>query len=152
MPAKAPGAANVPAPPASIDRTPIVADLSKVRWGDGPPELFGWEDGERRLFFYTNGTGTVTATLPADGEYHLIITAASQPALNEHAKFKVEVDGRPVGTETTCQAEEARDYLFPISLSSGERKISVSFTNDVYKENEYDRNFYLHGVRLVRTK
>lgn len=29
-------------------------------------------------------------------------------------------------------------------------KVKVAYTNDVYKEGEYDRNFYLHGVSLKK--
>lgn len=138
-------------PAAPVDKTPIKVDLSKVAWKE-PGELFGWDDGESRLFYYTNGTASFGVKIPADGEYQIVVTASSQPALNEHAKFKLEVDGQPVGAETACTAEEAKDYPFSAKLPAGERKISVSFTNDIYKENEYDRNFYLNGLKVVRVK
>jgi len=35
---------------------------------------------------------------------------------------------------------------------AGEHKLVVEYTNDVYKENEYDRNFYLHGVTVKPAK
>lgn len=143
-----------PAPPSApaVDRTPIQVDLSKVKWGEGPAELFGYDAGESRLFYYTNGTAEFAVKAPAEGEYQIVVTASSQAALNEQAKFKVSVDGRAAGPETACTAEEAKDYLFTANLAAGERRIAVSFTNDVYKENEYDRNFYLHGLKVVRVK
>ncbi|HXX94681.1 MAG TPA: carbohydrate-binding domain-containing protein, partial [Planctomycetota bacterium] len=147
MAAKAP-----PAPPAPpVDRTPIVVDLTKVKWmqeGDN----FGWDEGDMRLHFYSNGSGEFAIKVPAEGDYDIVVTATSQPALNEHAKFKVAADGKPVGNEVTCTSEDAKEYRLSARLAAGERKISVSYTNDVYKENEYDRNFYLNGLKLVRVK
>ena len=147
-------AVETPKAPAAapLDKTPIKVDLSKVKWGEGPAELFGYDDGESRLFYYSNGVGEFTVKVPADGEYQIVVTASSQPAQNEHAKFKLAVDGQPAGAETTCTAEDAKEYAFTAKLAAGERKLSVAFTNDVYKQDEYDRNFFLNGLRLVRVK
>ena len=139
-------------PAAPIDKTPIKVDLSKVKWGEGPAELFGYDDGESRLFYYANGTGEFTVKVPADGDYEILVTASSQPAQNEHAKFKVTVDAQPAGPETTCTGEEAKDYKITAKLAAGDRKIAVVFTNDVYKQDEYDRNFFLNGLKIVRVK
>jgi predicted xylan-binding protein with Ca-dependent carbohydrate-binding module len=146
---------DVPKPPpphAAIDTTPIKVDLTKAKWATEEATLFGYDDGESKLFYFANGKAEFTVKLPAEGDYQIVVTASSQPALNEQAKFKVEVDGKPAGAETLCATEEAKDYAFPAKLAAGERKIAVSFTNDVYKENEYDRNFYLNGLKVVRTK
>ena len=149
MAAKAPEAPKVAPPAPPVTKTPIVVDLTKVKWAQ-EGDLFGWDDGDMRLHYYANGTGEFTVKVPADGEYQIVVTASSQAALNEQAKFKVEADGKAVGAETACTAEEAKDYAFTATLAAGERKIAVTFTNDVYKENEYDRNFYLNGLKLVR--
>jgi hypothetical protein len=149
---EAPAPAPAPAPKVTpINKTPIVVDLSKVKWGQ-EGDNFGWDDGDMRLHYYSNGLGEFTVKVPADGEYQVVVTASSQPALNEHAKFKVAADGMPVGAETACTAEDAKEYAFVATLAAGDRKISVSFTNDIYKENEYDRNFFLNGLKLVRVK
>ena len=140
------------APPAPVGRTPIVVDLSKVKWGEGPADLFGYDDGEMRLFFFANGTAEFTVKIPAEGEYEIVLTASCTAALNVNAKFKMAVDGQPVGTETTCTAEEAKEYAFGSRMAAGDRKVAISFTNDVYKENEYDRNFFLNALKLVRAK
>ncbi len=158
-PDAAPAMAAKPAPPAAapkpaapIDTTPIKVDLSKVKWGEGPAELFGHDDGESRLFYYANGTAEFAVKVPADGEYAIVVTASSQPAQNQHAKFKVTVDGQAVGAETSCTAEEAKEYAIAAKLAAGDRKVAVVFTNDIYKQDEYDRNFYLNGLRLTRVK
>jgi hypothetical protein len=141
-----------PAPVAAIDRTPIKADVSKVKFLSESAELFGYDDGESRAFFYTNGTGELTLKVPADGEYDVIVTASCTAAKGENAKFKLKVDGTQVGSETQLKSEEAKDYSFSTALKAGDRKIATEFTNDLYKEGEYDLNFFLNGVKLVRTR
>jgi hypothetical protein len=143
VPASAPKAA------APVDKTPLKADLSKIKFTATPEELFGWDDGESRAFFLTNGLGEVTVNVPADGEYEIVINASCNAAKGENAKFKLKVDGTQVGAETQLKSEDAKDYSFTASLKAGARKIGTEFTNDLYKEGEYDMNFYLHGVKVV---
>jgi len=150
-PAKPVMAAPPVSAPAPLSKTPIVVDLTKVKWAQ-EGDLFGWDDGDSRLHYYANGTAEFVVKVPADGEYQIVVAAASQPALNEHAKFTLTAVGKAVGAETTCTSEDSKEYAFTATLAAGERKLAVTFTNDIYKENEYDRNFYLHGLKLVRTK
>lgn len=136
-----------------VDKTPLKADISKVKFTtQSGAELFGYDDGESRAFYYSNGLGEVVVKVPADGEYEIVITAACNAAKGENAKFKLVVDGAPVGAETQLKSEDAKDYAFTSALKAGDRKIGAEFTNDVYKEGEYDMNFYLHGVKVVRLK
>jgi len=150
-----------PAPPTStpesaiktatpVDKTPIKADLSKIKFSVDKADLFGWDDGESRAFFFTNGLGEVIVSVPADGDYEIVVTASCQAAKGENAKFKLKVDGAQVGAETQLRSEDAKDYSFTSALKSGDRKIGTEFTNDIYKEGEYDMNFYLNGVKLLR--
>lgn len=147
-PAEAP---RTPAPAAVLDRTQIKADVSKVKFL-AESELFGYDDGESRAFFYTNGTAELTLKVPADGEYDVIVTASCTAANGQNAKFKLKVDGVQVGPETQLKSEDAKDYTFATALKAGERKIATEFTNDLYKEGEYDLNFFLNGVKLIRTR
>jgi hypothetical protein len=143
---------EAPKPEQAIDKTPIKADVSKVKFLSEPAELFGYDDGESRAFFYTNGTGELVVKVPADGEYEITVTASCTAAKGENAKFKLKVDGAVVGAETQLKSEDAKDYPFATALKAGDRKIATEFTNDLYKEGEYDLNFYLNGLKLVRTK
>jgi hypothetical protein len=150
-----PEATKAPEPPkpaAPIDTTPIKADLSKIKFTSEPAELFGYDDGESRAFFYANGSGEVTLKIPADGEYEIVVTASCQAAKGENAKFKLKVDGTALGGETQLKSEDAKDYAFHTALKAGERKIGAEFTNDIYKEGEYDLNFFLNGLKVVRVK
>lgn len=144
--------AEAPKPAPAIDRTPIKADVSKIKFLSESSELFGFDDGESRAFFYTNGAGELVVKVPADGEYEVIVTASCIAAKGENAKFKLKVDGEQVGSETQLKSEDAKDYAFTAALKAGDRKIATEFTNDLYKEGEYDLNFYLNGLKVVRTK
>ncbi len=136
---------------AAVDKSPIKADVSKIKFKtEAGAELFGWDDGESKAFFYANGLGQVDVKIPADGDYEIVITASCNAAKGENAKFKLSVDGAQVGAETQLKSEDAKDYSFTTALKAGDRKIGTEFTNDIYKEGEYDMNFYLHGVKVVR--
>jgi hypothetical protein len=119
---------------------------------EGQDNLFGYNDGEGKLFFYTNGPGTGTVKVPDDGDYEIVVKASCDPALNERAKFKLTIDAEVIGKETLLTADEVRDYKFSAKLKKGDRKLTIEFTNDAYKEGEYDRNLYVYEVTLKKTK
>ncbi len=139
---------------AAADDAPVKVDLKAVKFKvpEGVASLFGYDEGEGRLFFYTNGPAEAAVKLPADGEYEVVIKASGDTAKNERAKFKVAVDGEAVGKETQLSADEAKDYKLTAKLKGGERKLTIEFTNDEFKEGEYDRNFYVHEVTLKKVK
>jgi hypothetical protein len=115
-------------------------------------DLFGLNEEDGKLFLYTNGAAEAAVKVPADGDYEIVVKASCDPAKDEFAKFKLSIDGKPVGKETALTAAEVKEYKVPATLKAGERKLSIAFTNDVYKENEYDRNFYVHGVTVKKVK
>ena len=47
---------------------------------------------------------------------------------------------------------EAKEYTFVAKMKKGNAKLSIAFTNDAYKENEFDRNLYIHKVKLELKK
>jgi hypothetical protein len=147
-------AAGVAAHAVAAEGESITVDLKsfKFKTTEENATLFGYDEGESKLFYYTGGVGEATVKIPADGEYELVIKASCQPALNERAKFKVALDGQEVAKETLLTADEAKEYTFPLKAKAGEHKLTIEYTNDVYKESEYDRNFYLHGVTIKKAK
>lgn len=62
----------------------------------------------------------------------------------------IEVDGKSVSKNFSLTTEDAKDYTFTIKGKEGECKIKVIFTNDKYKEGEYDLNLYIHGASLKK--
>jgi RNA polymerase sigma factor (sigma-70 family) len=128
----------------------IPVDLKTFRF-NVPEELqrqFGYQGRFDRLYFYNNGRGEVAVEVPADGEYEIIVRAACDSALNERARFKVAIDGEPVGRETLLTADDETDYTLTATLKAGARKLAIEFTNDIHKQNEYDRNLYIYGLAL----
>jgi hypothetical protein len=111
-------------------------------------DLIGHAEDQGRLFFYIEGAAEAKVKIPADGDYTIVVNAACDPALNEKAKFKLSVDGKLVDKETTLTSDDPKDYSFTTPLKAGERKLKIEFTNDAYKENEYDRNLYVHEVKI----
>ena len=124
----------------------------KFKVADDLAALFGHNEGEGKLFFYTGGEAETTVKLPTDGEYEVVVKASCDPALNERAKFKVTLGGEAVGKETLLTDDLAKEYKLTAKAKAGEHKLLVQYTNDVYKEGEYDRNFYLHGVTIKPLK
>lgn len=137
---------------ADTDPIPVELKAFKFKVKEDKANLFGFNEGEDKLFFYTNGEAEATVKVPADGEYEIVIKASCDSALNERAKFKVKIDGGEVGKETLLTADEAKEYKLPAKLKTGDCKLVIEFTNDAYKENEYDRNLYVHLVTLKRAK
>jgi Ca-dependent carbohydrate-binding module xylan-binding len=137
---------------AGPDGEPITVELKdfefKVR--EELASLFSYNEGEGKLCFYTNGQAQATVKIPADAEYEITVKASCDSAQNERAKFKLSIDGQLVDKETLLTDDGEKDYKFTVKLKAGERKLVIEFTNDVYKENEFDRNLYVHGVTLKK--
>ena len=115
--------------------------------------MFGYDENSSRLFFYSGGAISLPLRVSGEGDYDIIISAACDEAKGEKAKFTVSVDGQVLGGETTCTTTDAKDYVVKApGLTAGEHKIAIEFLNDVYKENEYDLNLYVHGVKFQPAK
>jgi hypothetical protein len=127
---------------------PITVELKSFTFEPNNAELFGHSEDQGRLFFYTNGAAEAAVKVPADGDYTIVVNASCDSALNEKAKFKLSIDGKLIDKETTLTSDDPKDYSFTTSLKAGQRKLKIEFTNDVYKENEYDRNLYVHEVKI----
>jgi len=158
QPAAPAPAVAVPKPAVSVVAArpvpkPVELDLAKFTGPAEPAELFGYDEGAGRIFLYTKGAIALPLRLEADGDYELAINAACDEADGQKAKFTVTLDGQAIGGEITCTAVEAKVYVLKApGLKAGDHKIAVSFLNDIYKENEYDLNFYVHGVTVRPAK
>ena len=63
------------------------------------------------------------------------------------------LDGQPVGAETLLTDDDQKDYkLTAAAVKAGDRKLAIEFTNDAYKEGEYDRNLFIYGVTVKPVK
>jgi hypothetical protein len=131
---------------------PITVELKAFKFKDADKtELFGHNADEDKLFFYTNGTAEAKVKVAKDGDYEIVIKAMGDKAMKVGAKFKVAVEGKQVGKETET-TDEQKEYTFPATLKAGEHKLSIEFTNDTFKEGEYDSNLYVHAVSVKPAK
>jgi hypothetical protein len=132
----------------------IAVDLAmfKFKVDDNLASLFGYNADEGKLFYYAGGAGETKIKLPADGNYEIVIKASCDPALAERAKFRLAVAGEAVGQETLLTEDGPKEYKLELKGKAGEHTLAIEYTNDVYKEGEYDRNFYVHGVTVKPVK
>jgi len=131
----------------------VKVDLAKFKWKcafDGGTDLGGYDDGEGRFFFYTNGSATGEVAIPEDGEYTITVEASCNEALKEFAKFKLSVGDVVVAKEHACTTEDKKKYTFTAKLKKGKQPLVIEYLNDVFKEGEYDRNLFVHAVKIEK--
>jgi mRNA-degrading endonuclease HigB of HigAB toxin-antitoxin module len=136
------------------DVSTVKVDLAKVKWKvpESIKDLFGYNESDERLFFFANGLGEWMIKIPGDGEYQVIVKASCDSAENEKAKFKLSIADKLIGKETQLTDDVPKEYTLKGSLKGGERKLTIEFTNDVYKAGEFDRNLFIYAVTLKKTK
>src|SRR5262245_8915411 len=130
---------------------PIKLDLADFKLATafkGGEDLIKYEND--KINFFTNGTATAKLTVPADGDYVIVIDASCDAALKENAKLTLKVGDKAIKENFELTSEDQKEYKFDAKLTKGETTLSVAFTNDAYKENEYDRNLMVHGVRVEK--
>jgi hypothetical protein len=137
---------------ATDDEKPASVELKSFKFPEGMGDLFGFNENEEKLFLYTFGKVSAKFKVAADGDYEIVVKTSGDAAMDEGAKFKVAVDGKEVGKETETAKDGPKEFKFPASLKSGERELTIEFTNDVYKAGEYDRNLYVHAVGVKKAK
>jgi pyruvate/2-oxoglutarate dehydrogenase complex dihydrolipoamide acyltransferase (E2) component len=151
----APAAPSAPAAPlAPADAKPIAVELSKFaaigEFKDS--DHFGYDDGNERMFYYANGCAEAAVKIPAGGEYEITVKAACDEAEKEFARFRLRIDGQAASGEVVLAGVDPKDYKVVTKIAAGDRKLGIEFTNDIWKEGEYDRNLFIHGVSLKRVK
>jgi len=120
---------------------------------DGTPDtLLGWDETENKIFFYTFGLATAEVQFPDDGEYTIVIEASCDEAKKEKAKIKVTLGDDVVTKEFELKETTAKEYSFPVKAKKGSPKLVIEFLNDEFKEGEFDRNLYLHAVKIEKKK
>lgn len=130
-----------------------VPPLREFQWKpafEDAQELGGYDPVEERFFFYTNGSAVAEIAVPDAGEYTISIEASCTEAEKVLAKFRIRCGETEVVKEHTCTSEERKKYTFTAKLEAGKQKLEIAFLNDAYKENEYDRNFFLHAVKIEK--
>jgi hypothetical protein len=128
----------------------IKLDLKAAKFEPSGNELLGYNDGDEKAFFYINGSLTATAKVADEGEYTITINAACTAALKENAKFTLYVGDKVISKDFLLTTEDQKDYTFTAKFKAGDTPVKIDYTNDVYKDGEYDRNFYVYSVTLKK--
>jgi len=137
----------------AADDIKLKLNEAKFKAGTGTTsELFGHNEADGKIFFYAPGTAEWTFKLSDEGRFVIQITASCDAAQKENAHFKLTIDGKDVDEEVKLTSEGEKEYKLETKLAVGEHKLAITFTNDVYKEGEYDRNLYIHAVTLTPKK
>ena len=130
---------------------PIKLDLSLFKLTPAakiPDELLKNENDT--ISFYAGGSAASKLTVPADGDYVIVVEASCTAALKENAKFTLKVGDTVVKEKFELTGEDQKEYKFDAKLTKGPTTLSITYTNDAYKENEYDRNLFIHAVRVEK--
>ena len=136
---------------------PVTVELKAFKFTDSEnkpadPGGVGYNEDDQKLFFYAAATATATAKVPADGDYVLVVEASCDAAKDENAKMSVKVGDKVVEKEFKLKDTDKTAYEFKVKLKKGETKVALGFTNDLFKEGEYDRNLYVYSVKLKPAK
>lgn len=119
---------------------------------EGGEALVGYNDGDEKIFFYTNGTATTDLKIDAEAEYTITLDASCDEADKKLAQIKVKAGDAVVKEKFDLTQAAQKVYTFDVKLKKGDHKLTFEFLNDTYKENEYDLNFYIHGVKVEKKK
>lgn len=115
-------------------------------------DLAGYNEGDGKLFFYVNDTAEAKVSVPSDGEYTITVEASCDAAQGENAKITLKVGDVEVKKDFQLTTPDQKAYTFTAKLKKGDPKLSIEFTNDKYKEGEYDLNLFVHGVKVEAKK
>jgi hypothetical protein len=125
----------------------------KFKVGEGTPsELVTYDENEGKVAFYAPGTGEWKFKLADDGAFNIVVRASCDAAQDVNAKFKLTIDGKAIGEEVTLSRESEHECKLEAKLGPGEHTLAITFTNDAWKDGEYDRNLYIHSVTLKPAK
>jgi Ca-dependent carbohydrate-binding module xylan-binding len=116
----------------------------------GGTSVAPWPD---HLTYYSQGAAEAVFAAAQSGVYRIQVACAGTAGGDALPRFKVSLDGRPVGAETPLTRLDPARYAFEAELRPGDHRLGVEFTNDFCRRNERgdlleDRNFVLIGVRL----
>ena len=104
-------------------------------------------------FFFTNAECYKTVSVPESDSYHLICYAGADLAGPDLPHMAIDIDGKRITQfDVGAKRSAPRFYECPISLSAGEHKIGIAFTNDYYNTKDppgkQDRNLWLSYFQL----
>jgi hypothetical protein len=122
----------------------------KAKVATAPADLYGYNEGEGKIFMYVLATATAEFEVKEDGAVKFQIEASGDMGSKTRAQFKLTIGGKEVEKAFELKQNEAKSYEFKVELKKGKNKIEIEFLNDDYKESEYDCNLYIHSVKFEK--
>lgn len=110
-------------------------------------DLYGYNDGEGKIFMYVVAVASAEITVPEDGAVKFAIELSGDMGDKNRAKMKLTIGGQVVEKEFELKQNEPKVYEFKADLKKGKQTIEIEFLNDDYKEGEYDANLFIHSVK-----
>jgi len=121
--------------------SPIEVNEEPVRLRDLEMEGGGSELDRGGFHMYAYGTVSGHYDFPVDGEYEITIEAWGDQAGDEPAKGSLAIDGDEVEVvDVPATRRDPGSYTVRVEVEAGRREIGVTFINDAYQANVYDRN------------
>ncbi|MHB8636838.1 MAG: DUF1592 domain-containing protein [Fimbriimonadaceae bacterium] len=113
------------------------------------------EDDGGRMFF-SNAECFQTLSVPEDGAYRLTCLAGGDLAGPQLPHMSIEVDGKEITQfDVGAKRNQPKLYECPLSLTRGEHKLGIAFTNDYYNTKDppgaQDRNLWVGYFELKGT-
>ena len=132
------------------------ANFEVLLTGDRLTPSGGAKPADKRMTFYSNGSGEFGEQVPWAGTYQMEIDTHGDQAGDEPAQLVVYQDGkkiREIAVKAKSEAE-AQTVSLTLKLRPGRRNFKLEFTNDFYLKGEdgkpnQDRNLYVHRVHLT---
>jgi hypothetical protein len=136
------------AAPAREGQQPLALELST--WTD----LSGKKDqvffDGAALAFYSHGPAEGAFEIDEGGLYTITVRASGEAAQEELPRFRLSIDGQPVGADVPLTSAQVRDYELVVPLGAGRHRLALLFTNDRYAPDLYDSNLFVEGIALKR--
>ena len=103
--------------------------------------------------FFSNAECYQTVKVPDFATYRMICFAGGDLAGPEPPRMVVDVDGKRVAQfDVGVDRKHPTNYECPVSLTAGEHKVGIAFTNDYYNTKDppgkQDRNLWLGYIEL----
>ncbi len=98
------------------------------------------------LGMFSNGTVGWEFEAPFSGDYTLKMIVSGNQGGDEPVRIEVRYANKTIPVD--IPESEPVEKEVNLQIGSGKRKIEISFVNDAYKKDEYDRNFKLHYLQL----
>src|SRR5438132_6062540 len=98
---------------AAATAEPIKLDLSDFKLTPafkGTDDLLKYEND--KISFFANGTATVKLTVPADGDYVIVVDASCDEARKEYAKLTLKVGDTAIKENFELTTQDQKEHKF----------------------------------------